>query len=53
MNSLSETHECAPSSRICYRGGRSELLYIKFTSKDQTLIPTLVLKGKLELLGFY
>ena len=34
-----------------------KLLYIKFTSKEQTSIPTLVLNGKLHftmiLLGFY
>ena len=30
-----------------------ELLYIKFTSKDQTLILAAVLKGKSELPGFY
>ena len=33
-------------------GGALELLYIKFTSRDQTLILTLVLTGKLEFLGF-
>ena len=29
-----------------------ELLYVRFTSKEQTLIPTLVLTVKLELLCF-
>ena len=32
---------------------RPELLYIKFTSKDQTVILTLVLKVQLEFVGFY
>ena len=48
----SETHECAPFPRILYRGGESELLDLKFTSKDQTLILAQVLKGKSEVLRF-
>ena len=33
-------------------GTATELLYIKFTSKDRTSILDRVLKGKVELLGF-
>ena len=52
MNSSSETHERAPRSRIRYSGGGAELLYIKSTSEDQTLILTVVLNGNLNSYDF-
>ena len=50
-NSFSETREGAPRSRIRYRGGGSELLHIKFTRKEQTLILALVLLVRSDFLG--